>query len=287
MRTVGVVLLLVVALILGAALVAAWRWRDATARLVARLDHDPGPGRPATVSLSELDALPAPVARYLRLVLQDGQPIIRRARFRQEGEFLVRPPEGWRPFRATQEVATLPPGFVWDATIRMAPGIGVWVRDGFVGESGSMRASLMGLMTMVAVEGTSDIAAGALHRYLAEAVWFPTALLPSQGVRWEALDDSTARALLSAGAVTVSLDFSFGPDGLVRSVFTDARMRDVDGRGVPTPWRGRWYEFGKPAGWLIPVRGEVEWILPEGPQPYWRGRIVDLRYEMAGPAEPR
>lgn len=287
MRMVGVVLVLLVALILGAVLVAAWRWRGTTDRLVARLNRELPPGRPTTVSLSEVESLPAPVARYLRLVLQDGQPIIRRARFRQEGEFLIRPPEGWRPFRATQEVATLPPGFVWDATIRMAPGLGVWVRDGFVDQAGSMRASLLGLLTMVAVEGTLDIAAGALHRYLAEAVLVPTALLPSQGVRWEALDDSTARAHLSAGAVTVSLDFSFGPDGLVRSVFTDARLRDVDGRGVPTPWRGRWREFGRPAGWLIPVWGEVEWMLPEGPQPYWRGRIVDLRYEMATSAQPR
>lgn len=287
MRMVGVVLGLVVALVLGAVLVAAWRWRSTTDRLVARLDRDRTPGRATTVSLSEIESLPAPVARYLRLVLQDGQPIIRRARLRQEGEFLIRPPEGWRPFRAVQEVATLPPGFVWDATIRMAPGLGVKVRDGLVGEAGSMRASLLGLMTMVAVEGTPDIAAGALHRYLAEAVWFPTALLPSEGVRWEALDDSTARAHLSAGAVTVSLDFSFGPDGLVRTVFTDARLRDVDGRGVPTPWRGHWREFDRPAGWLIPIRGDVEWIHPEGAQPYWRGRIVDVQYEMATSAEPR
>ena len=27
--------------------------------------------------------------------------------------------------------------------------------------------------------------------------------------------------------------------------------------------------------------GEVAWLLPEGPKPYWRGRITSLRYEFA------
>jgi hypothetical protein len=29
----------------------------------------------------------------------------------------------------------------------------------------------------------------------------------------------------------------------------------------------------------IPVRGEVEWFLPEGPLVYWRGRITEIAYD--------
>ena len=29
------------------------------------------------------------------------------------------------------------------------------------------------------------------------------------------------------------------------------------------------------------AEGKVEWILPEGPLPYWRGRITDVAYETA------
>lgn len=34
----------------------------------------------------------------------------------------------------------------------------------------------------------------------------------------------------------------------------------------------------------IPLRGEVEWPLPEGPQPYWRGSVtaVTFAYEVQG-----
>jgi hypothetical protein len=31
----------------------------------------------------------------------------------------------------------------------------------------------------------------------------------------------------------------------------------------------------------IPLGGEVEWLLPEGPQVYWRGRITEIVYEYA------
>jgi hypothetical protein len=135
---------------------------------------------------------------------------------------------------------------------------------------------------MVNVEGTPEIAAGALHRYLAEATWYPTALLPSQGVVWTPIDDSSARATLTTGATTVSLVFRFGKDGLVETVFTPARSRDVDGRFVPTPWQGHFFDYAERGGMLIPLQGEVGWLLPEGPQVYWRGRIVEVSYEVAG-----
>jgi len=220
------------------------------------------------------------VVRYFRAVLREGQPIVLRVHVSQQGDFLVRPSgNGWRPFVATQHFATRPAGFVWDARIRVAPGLGIHVRDAFVEGTGSMLASFMGFGRMVSVEGTPEIAAGALHRYLAEAVLFPTALLPGQGVVWTPLDDSSARATLSAAATTVSLDFRFGADGLVRSVFTPARARDVDGRAVATPWQGRWSDYEGREGMRVPRAGEVEWLLPEGPQLYWRGRIIEIAYE--------
>ena len=34
-------------------------------------------------------------------------------------------------------------------------------------------------------------------------------------------------------------------------------------------------------GMRVPLDGEVEWILPEGPRPYWRGHLQDIRFELA------
>jgi hypothetical protein len=158
-------------------------------------------------------------------------------------------------------------------------GLDFLVRDAFVEGVGSMLGTVLGLVTVVNVHDTPDITAGALVRFLAEAVWLPTALLPSHGVRWTPLDAASARATLTSGVTTASLDFHFGADGLVERIYTPARGRDVNGTFVPTPWEGRWLEYAERGGLLVPVRGEVAWILPEGPLPYWRGEISDVVYD--------
>jgi len=79
--------------------------------------------------------------------------------------------------------------------------------------------------------------------------------------------------------ITAAYRFSFRADGLVESVFTSARMREVDGRAIPTPWQGRFARYEERTGMTIPLAGEIEWLLPDGPQMYWRGEITGVDFE--------
>jgi hypothetical protein len=56
------------------------RCESDTQRLRARLDASREPVRPRTVDFRELEGLPAPVGRYFRAVLEDGQPMVSGAR---------------------------------------------------------------------------------------------------------------------------------------------------------------------------------------------------------------
>jgi len=73
-----------------------------------------------------------------------------------------------------------------------------------------------------------EIARGELMRYVAEMVWYPTALLPSQGLRWDAVDDHSANATLVDGPGSLTLLFKFDDAGLIKSVHADARGSGVD-----------------------------------------------------------
>jgi len=238
---------------------------------------------PATFSPEELSGLPDPVARYFAFALTPGQPLVRRARIRWEGEFRTRPNAKWSPFVAMQDFTVRPPGFVWDATMHMMPLVPVRVRDGYVAGEGVMLGKVAALFPVADQRGTAEMAAGALSRYLGEAVWMPTALLPSAGVSWTAMDDTTARATISDGPTTVSADFHFAPGGeIVGASMT--RYRDVDGRGVPTPFEARIRGgYRRVSGMMIPVEGEVAWLLPEGRFAYWRGRATHAKYGADGP----
>lgn len=258
-------------------------WKRHGRRAHAALDALGAPPERPPFTRAELEGLPPPVARYLALAIPEGHPRIHRARVEWSGEFQATPGRGWSPFTATQRFAAEPPGFVWDAKIRMPPGPPVWVRDGYAAGEGSMRGAILGVVPVVDEGGTPEMAASALVRWLGEAVWFPTALLPSDAVRWEPVDDHTARATVVDGAVRVSADFRFAPTGDVVAM-TALRYRDVDGTGVPTPFEGRYGRWTRMEGVWIPRQAEAAWILPEGRRPYWRGTVERVSYcEAARP----
>jgi hypothetical protein len=193
--------------------------------------------------------------RYFEFALTPGQPLVRRARLRQAGEFAVRPGP-WMPFTAVEHFAVQPPGFVWDASIRMAPLLSVRVRDSYLRGEGSVHGKFAALVPAVDHGGTPKMAAGALVRYLAEAAWLPSALLPSAGVRWQPVDNRTARATLTDRATTVSLDVHFGARGEIVRVSTD-RHRDINGSPVLTPWVGHFRDYARIDGMMVPMAGEV------------------------------
>lgn len=254
-------------------------WERASRRAVEGLSLDEdAEAPPLPADHDALDALPAPAARYLRFAIPDGAAPVLRARIEHRGELRLAPDAAWSPFRSVQHVTTRPPGFVWDAAVDMMPLVGVRVRDSYVHGVGRMRASIGGLVTMADGRGPS-IDAGSLQRWLAEAPWYPTALLPGRWVRWEPVDDSTARAVVTDGALRVSVELTVNARGELTRMYTPARLRDVDGVGVPTPWTATFRGWRPMDGLMIPTAGEVTWLLPDGPFTWWRGQVVDVAYE--------
>jgi hypothetical protein len=257
------------------------RWQSATKEIHAKLEEAHLPIKTTRYDVKELNDLPAPVRRYFRSVLKDGQPIISVVGLEQSGTFnLSETDDQWKPFTATQKVITNRPGFDWEAQIKMAPLVAVSVHDAYVAGEGILNASLFGLVTLTSLRGTQEVAQGELMRYLAEAAWYPTALLPSQGVRWEAVDDNSAKATLKDDETRVTILLRFNKENLIESVSAE-RPRMVGGKIIPTQWEGRWSHYEIRDGMRVPLEGEVAWILPEGRKTYWRGRITNLSYEFA------
>jgi hypothetical protein len=277
----SITLLGVIAVIVAVAIkVSAQRWRRATSAVVARLDAARAPSPSQIDAPAELAELPPVVARYFVFALPPEQRRILRARLEQTGEFSMNEGKSWKPFDAVEHFQVHRPGFVWEAAIHMAPAVDVVVRDSYVAGEGSTQGRMVGLLSVVDLHGTPEMARGSLQRYLAEAVWIPTALLPSSGVAWSPIDDRSARATIMDGAVTASFDFRFGEHGEITGGST-MRHREVDGRLVFTPWDAHFGDYARIDGMMIPRRGEVAWVLPVGRSPYWRGRIQRADYERA------
>ena len=118
-------------------------------------------------------------------------------------------------------------------------------------------------------------------RYLAEAAWYPTALLPSQGVAWQAIDEQSAFATMTDSGHTATLRFGFSDSGLIDTMRAESRGRLVNNVMTYTPWQGRIWNYAERGGMLVPLESEVGWVLANGPKPYYRGLMSAVKYDFA------
>jgi hypothetical protein len=263
------------------------RWAASMQRLTA--DLEAGRVLPASASdagpthydVSELEGLPVPVQRYFRAALTPGQAIVSAATIQMTGTFnLSATGEHWKPFTSWQRVITRRPGFLWDARISMLPGLTARVVDSYIVGRGLLRATIQGLFPVADMRGDGEIARGEFMRYFAEAAWYPTALLPSQGVRWAAVDDQSANATLVDGPFSLTLLFRFNAAGLIQSFRAEARGAMVDKVMVQAPWEGRFSNYQARDGMWVPLAGEVSWMRPQGRKVYFKGAVAHLDHEF-------
>jgi hypothetical protein len=272
-----------VAALLVMAAFGRYRWAEATQALLAQLEGARQPATRSRYDAQELEGLPAPVQRYFRAVLKDGQPFISSVTVRHTGTFNVTAlgsRELWMPFTSEQHVLTRRPGFVWNARMALMPGIAVLVHDAYAAGVGTLHAAVMGLVSLVDQRGTDDVARGELMRFMLESAWYPTALLPSQGVRWSEVDEGSADATMVDGNISMTMRFTFDDAGLIGMVRAEARGAMIGRKVVMMPWEGRMSNYQERDGMRVPLAGEAAWV-PGARKPYWRGAIVSIDYEFA------
>jgi hypothetical protein len=277
-----VVVLLLSLTFAGIALYGSFHWETGTRELRDRLNSSRVSMQPQLVHFDEINGLPVPVQRYFRKTLQDGQSMVTDAYMRHRGTFnMSETTDQWKPFTSDQQVITQRPGFDWNGRITMLPGIPVMVHDAYIAGEGILQAALFGLFPLVSLRGTGDIAKGELIRFFAEAAWYPTALLPSQGVHWEAVGDRAAQGTLIKDSISITMLFRFNEQNLIESVQAEARGRTVGGKVIPTPWFGRFWNYEERSGMQVPLDGEVAWLPPDSAKPYWRASLTEITYKYA------
>jgi hypothetical protein len=255
--------------------------RNERAALVRRLTGAPRSDQMTPIGSADLENLPAPVSRYLRRALGSIRQL-QLVRLKQLGTLRtdVRS-ERWMSFEADHVIAPRATGFVWNARVRVAPLLHVGVRDSLVEGRGSGQVSLLSAFTVSEAAGVPEMNAGSLHRYLAEAVWYPTALLPSAKLRWSAIDTRRALATLTDHGVSVSLEFRFSDTGEATGIYTPARWGSFEGGYKELPWEGHFGNYEEKMGLFVPTEGEVGWYVDNKWQAVWKGRIIAFEAQRA------
>ncbi len=258
---------------IGVAIVGALFQREVAEEIEDLLAlHDGSTQR--AIAPADLERLPDPVARWLRWAQVVDEPVPATVRLEQEGEFRTGEGRDWAPFDADQYFTTDPPGFLWRVDLRFAPLVSVVGRDRWAGGDASMKMRLLGAIPVVDAAG-SDLAQGAMLRWVGEIIWFPQAAL-SYRIRWEAVDESSARATITAGGQTATATFVFDAEGRPLRVSAE---RFNDTKQARLPWAAVNERFGEFHGVRVPVAGSASWAYESGDFEYIRWRVTRLDFD--------
>lgn len=264
-----------------AVLIGQARETSKAGRMAATLLQSASHPVSGTIDLASFSELPPPVIRYFRHVLTDGQKHIRMAKLNQSGILRTSTTtETWSSFTARQLVVPPATGFIWNAKVEMPLAAHVRVLDSYIAGVGAGRVSLLSAFAVASETGAPELNSGALHRYLAEAVWYPTALLPQSGVVWSPIDDRAAMATLTDKGTSVSLEFRFNEIGEVTGIYSPGRFSRFDDGYKQVPWEGHFRDYQVQTGMLVPLHGEVGWYENGALQLVWKGNVIEAQYEL-------
>jgi len=217
---------------------------------------------------SSLNDLPEPVQRYFKLVLKDGQPYISSVRLEHKGLFKTDLKKGFIKIKGQQYFSVRLPQFIWKGTTMMFTAI-----DSYVNDQGSLKVFLLNLLKVVDSKG-STMDEGELQRWMAESVWFPTNLLPSEMVKWTAVDAHSAKLSFQYKEISFHFMVNFNAIGEITSMQTERYMTDKKRE----TWLCNMSNYKDNNGLKIPFSAEVLWRLSSGDFTYAKFEVQKIEY---------
>lgn len=223
-----------------------------------------------------IESLPEPAQRYFDFSIAPGSPIVTAVELDMTGELGLGSLDDpkYSPMTARQILAP-PHGLVWRVRTGAISG-----SDGAAGTTSWTRFWLFGLVPIVRVANDEDHYRAAFGRVIAEgAFWTPATLLPSDTVRWESIDENTARAIVSAGEIEQNVDVTVAQDGRPTNVVISRWSNENRNRVYQRqPFGGYLDDFREFGGYMLPT--SVEGGNHFGTDqyfPFYRARISEIR----------
>ena len=267
----------VVALLVVLSVLAVWRHldrrTDAHAWDALRAENGVVRGTYDSVLVREL---PEPAQRYFDFMIAPGSPLHTVVELQMVGELGLgtKASHQYNPMSARQILAP-PHGLVWQVDTGPLSG-----SDGALPAQSWTRFWLFGLVPVARISG-DDHQRSAFGRVVAEAAfWVPASLLPSEHVRWESIDDSSARAIVQYGTFEQAVEITVNEEGApIRVLIQRWSNENPEKQYREQPFGGALSEFRAFDGYRLPTRveggnhfGTADYF------PFFKAEVTDVRF---------
>jgi len=244
----------------------------------AGLSTEPADRVPVTED--EVAGRPPVVQRYLRFMCVVGRPRVWSLQARIDGRFRLRPRLGWMPAQAWQYNTNHDIARVFVMSVRLVGVLPMVGRDTYLHGHGRMLGRLLDRVTVVNGHG-DEFDIGELTTYLNDAILMAPSMLLTTATAWNPVDDHTFEVVLTDAGHTVRARVFVDDRGAPYDFTTADLYAALPGGLVQAEWHtpvADWTTFDG-----LPAPGTVAavWHLPDGPLPYFTGRLTHLTHNVS------
>jgi hypothetical protein len=224
-----------------------------------------------------IQPLPTPVQKWITNIGLIGKETIQTVYLQQKGTMKLKPEQKkWTEAIAEQYVTTNQPAFIWKVKMNMFPFLNVFGRDHYMDGKSQMLIKIASLIPVVNVSKNEKVNQSTLQRYLMELPWYPTSAL-SPYIKWEYLNESSAKATMTYKGVSGTATFHFTQNGDLEKI-SAYRYKDSDALSVPIECLGEVIETTYIDGIKIPTKLNVSWMLETGKFTWYRIKISNVTF---------
>jgi hypothetical protein len=227
----------------------------------------------------ELKDHPELIQNYFSKVVKEDSEIPLFISVKQKSEFKTDLNSEWFPMSADQYFTTNEPNFVWFSELETSSFFWINAIDSYINGTGNMLIKFNSSITIADSWGI-ELDKSGLFRYISEAVFFPTKLVPSENLSWNVLDSNIAEIKFENGDLSVVAKLFFNSDNLIERIETYDKYRAFDDgfrKSLYSVYFSRYKLMAN--SFLVPTYMETEWTLPSGLFKYGKYNIVDIQYE--------
>jgi hypothetical protein len=232
------------------------------------------------VTEADLNGLPAPVQKYLRITGSVDKPRTQNFRATFTGDFRNGSKGSWMVFRSEQYDFFDQPTrlFLMKASTYGVPIEGLHI---FRGDSATMQIKLASLLQVVDAKGPEMNRGETVTLFNDMCLLAPATLIDKGRIQWEADGPLAARARFTHRGNTIRAQLSFNQDGeLIDFVSSDRFMSD-DGKTFKSyPWSTPVRSYREFDGRKVASYGEVVWHTPEGDFTYGKFNLAEVKYNL-------
>ena len=141
-----------------------------------------------------------------------------------------------------------------------------------------MKAKILSTFSVVDEQSSPELDRVSLRRWLLESALYPMALLPSEQIQWEAIDDQRARVTAHWNQMSVSMIATFAPSGEL------TQMIATEEGDLSTAYHGSGElversDYQNVQGIMIPMKFSIARVHANQVLPFWVGKIDEIRFE--------